>query len=61
MAGLLIPPIFRWEVRGAAQRGTPDQERVRRGRVQDVQVQDQAQADRGDQAVRDCWQIGDHR
>ena len=53
--------IYRWEVRGAAQRRAPDQERVRRGWLQDLQVPDQAPPDRGDEAVRDSWSAGDHR
>ena len=61
MAEFLIPGIFRREVRGPAQRRAPDQERVCGGRVQDLQVQDQAQTDRRDQAVRYCWPLGYHR
>ena len=53
--------ISRREVRGAAQRRAPDQERVRRGRLQDLQVPDQAPTDRGDEAVRDSWKAGHHR
>lgn len=51
----------RREVRGAAQRGAPDQERVGRGRLQDVQVQDQAQTHRGDEALRHGGPAGHHR
>ena len=61
MAEFLIPGIFRREVRGAAQRRAPDQERVCGGRVQDLQVQDQAQTDRRDEAVRHSRAAGDHR
>ena len=53
--------ISRWEVRGAAQRRAPDQERLRRGRLQDLQVPDQAPTDRRDQAVRHSREAGDHR
>ena len=53
--------ISRREVRGAAQRGAADQERVCRGRVQDLQVPDQAQTDRRDEAVRHSRAAGDHR
>ena len=53
--------ISRREVRGATQRGAADQERVRRGRVQDLQVPDQAQTDRRDEAVRHSRAAGDHR
>ena len=53
--------ISRWEVRGAAQRRAPDQERLRRGRLQDLQVPDQAPTDRRDQAVRHSRATGDHR
>ena len=53
--------ISRWEVRGAAQRRAPDQERVSRGRLQDVQVPHQAQTHRGDQALRHRRQAGHHR
>ena len=61
LAASLTASCCRWEVRGAAQRRAPDQERVCGGRVQDLQVQDQAQTDRRDQAVRYCWPLGDHR
>ena len=53
--------ISRWEVRGAAQRRAPDQERVRRGRLQDLQVPDQAPTDRRDQVVRNSRAAGHHR
>ena len=53
--------ISRREVRGAAQRGAADQERVGRGRLQDVQVQDQAQTHRGDEALRHGGPAGHHR
>ena len=53
--------ISRWEVRGAAQRRAPDQKRVCRGRLQDLQVPDQAPTDRGDEAVRDSWTSRHHR
>ena len=53
--------ISRREVRGAAQRRTPDQERLGRGRLQDLQVPDQAPTDRGDEAVRHSRSAGDHR
>ena len=53
--------ISRWEVRGAAKRRAPDQERLCRGRLQDLQVPDQAPTDRRDQAVRHSRAAGDHR
>ena len=61
LAASLTAPCCRWEVCGAAQRRAPDQERVSRGRLQDVQVPHQAQTHRGDQALRHRRQAGHHR
>ena len=61
MAVSLMSPVVRWQVRGAAQWRAPDQKCVRRGWLQDLQVQNQAQADWGDQAVSHGRQTRHHR